>query len=124
MYVNNCNFCGRVTRTVALSEHGGTERVQFSIALNRPGREKAHYLKCVAWGERARNIHQIIQPGQEVYVTGELELRHFRDEGDGSDRRDIFLTIKEFSAGIQPRESAPRAAAIRKPFPPIKREDI
>ncbi len=124
MYINNCNFCGRVTRTVVLSEHGGVQRAQFSIALNKPKREKAQYLKCVAWGERAHNIHQIIRPGQEIYVTGELDLRPFRDEEDGSNRRDIFLTIKEFSAGIQPRESVPRAAAIRKPFPPIKREDI
>ncbi len=121
MYINNCSFCGRVTKDTQLVEHGGIPRAQFTIALNKPNRKQAHYLKCVAWGERAQNIHQILQRGQEVFVCGEIELRWFQDDKDGVDKVDTFLTVKEFSAGVQGRESIGKNVGIRKPFPPIKK---
>jgi len=121
MYINNCNFCGRVTKDVQISEHSGVSRAQFTIALNKPNRDQAQYLKCVAWGERAQHVHQILQRGQEVLVCGEIELRHFKDGRDGIDKVDTFLTVREFSAGVQGRESIGKNVGIRKPFPPIKK---
>ncbi|RLC09096.1 MAG: hypothetical protein DRI24_22345 [Deltaproteobacteria bacterium] len=126
MYVNNCSFCGRISGAIELREIKGSYRGQFLLGMNKPGRDKAEYIKCVAWNEVAQNIHKHMASGREIHVSGEMSARSFV-RSDESYGKDYYLTVGVWSAGPRPTEEDHQSSrttsggnvGVKKPFTPI-----
>lgn len=95
-YVNNYQCCGRLVAEPRLDRTGRAPRVNFTLALNKPGAPHPFYIDCVAWGERALHLADSCSRGTEVNLSGELETSTFCD-ARGSWHKATCLVIERFS---------------------------
>lgn len=102
MYVNHFLCCGRLVATPEMRDHKGSSYAKFSIALNKPKSETV-YLDCIAWGQSGSFLAQYARKGQEVFLSGELDIHSYEDK-QGVRRRSLTLAVKECSLGSPPRE--------------------
>lgn len=114
-YVNNYQCCGRVTKEPQI-DPSGSFRIKFTIALNRPGQQRAFYIDCVGWGGIAERLAEAIQRGTEIFVSGEIETSSFQD-GRGSWHKATSLRVEKYSITEGAKENI-REAKLRSPHPP------
>lgn len=98
MYVNNFNCCGRLVAHPQVTQNNGNPFVTFTLALNKPKKPEAMYVDCIAWGPRGAAIAEYYRKGQELHITGEIELGSYVDR-EGIRRKSISVTIEKFSGG-------------------------
>jgi len=110
-YINQFNCCGRLTGSPKL-EPEKKERVNFTIALNKPGR-RAYYIDCVVWGPRAKILAAAGNKGDQLFLSGEIETNTYQDER-GSWHRGVVLRVEDFSI-LRGESPAP----VQKLKPPI-----
>ncbi|MDE2141190.1 MAG: single-stranded DNA-binding protein [Elusimicrobia bacterium] len=81
--INEAHVAGRLTNSVTAKDYGeGKNRVQFSIAVPRPGSRKegqpdADFITITGWGAIAKQCEGL-KKGDGVEVTG--RLRTWEDE--------------------------------------------
>jgi len=117
MYANNCMFIGRLTSDPELTKGEVADRVNFTLALNPPGKDEGMYLRCVAWNEMAHKIVSSCHRGCEISVQGELDISTYNDRKyPDMKRTGVSLKISSFSVGSLPGRNK---AAVKMPDPPI-----
>lgn len=77
------NVGGEVTNSVTPNGH---ENIKFSVAVNekRGGNDTTTWLRCTAWGSRAKGLTTLAQSGgfasgAQVVVAGTLTSREYQD---------------------------------------------
>lgn len=95
---NKVIITGRLTRPADLkTTPSGTYVSNFSIAVNKRKKvnnnwvDFVHYVDCVYWGDRAKNIHPYLGKGQQLNVTGELEQNRWEQDGQKRSKIEIFV---------------------------------
>jgi single-strand DNA-binding protein len=94
----------------------GSTVVNFSIAsTNRwtdklTGEPKEHtdWLDVVAYGKTAELIHQFVQPGGRIYLTGDFETGSFVNQ-DQQRVKTVRLVVSDFTALDKPDAANTRA---------------
>lgn len=115
-YVNTATIGGYLVGEPELKYTGSGKPVtNFTVALNRPGKERPDYISCVAWGDRAQTISAYGKKGQEISVTGELESSTWKDR-HGTNHTTTKVVVERFNLGAMPRSAE---VSIRRPRPPI-----
>ena len=118
MYANNCIFIGRLVSDPSLVQGEAEDRVNFTLALNPPGKNSPMYLSCVAWNDTAHHIVSVCGKGCEVSVQGELDISTYTEKKQPQVKRKSFsLKVNNFSVGTR---STKVKAAVKLPNPPIK----
>lgn len=83
MDLNKCFFSGRLTADPDLrTTNSGVSFCRFTIAINRrrkDAEEKADFIPCVAWRERADFIGKYFRKGMAIFVEGELQQDSYTD---------------------------------------------
>ncbi|MBX9937683.1 MAG: single-stranded DNA-binding protein [Candidatus Obscuribacterales bacterium] len=76
MSVNNVVLVGRVSREPeARYFESGKKKVDFSIALQRPTKEKqVDFIDVRAWGDQVDTVNQYVRKGDMVGIIGRLEV--------------------------------------------------
>ena len=79
--MNNFSFTGRLTHDSELkTTASGLSILSFSVANNTGfgDKQKTNYVNCALFGKRAEGrLKDYLKKGQEVAVTGELNLNKF-----------------------------------------------
>ena len=85
--MNNFSFTGRLTRDAeSRTTPSGLAILKFSVANNTGfgEKQKTNYINCALFGKHAEGgLKNILSKGQEVAVTGELNLNEFTKQ-DGT----------------------------------------
>lgn len=63
--------------------------------------QKANFLKVTAWGNQGRTIAQYARKGTELYITGRLEQRSYKN-GAGATVYDVSIVVEHFDFGSKP----------------------
>lgn len=91
--MNVFNGIGRLTKDVDLRySQAGTAVARFSIAINRPfknknGEQEVDFINCIAFGKRAETIAQYVKKGHRIGITGSVQTGSYEKEG-----RTIYTT--------------------------------
>lgn len=101
MYINSFQGCGNLVADPELHYYETTPYTKFTLALNKPRADRPIYIDCIAWGKAGEIIVEYYRKGQEMYASGELDIRSYSDR-EGITRKSITLKIKEFSGGRTP----------------------
>ena len=91
---------GRVTADLALqTSHGGTEYVQFNVAVNKGFGEQEHanFYQCVLFGKAASRIANAgVRKGSLLFLTGDLDLVEYTRR-DGSKGMTAKIAVYEWN---------------------------
>lgn len=111
-YVNQFTCCGRIAHTPKL-EQGNHERVNFVVALNKPGLDRPYYMDCVIWGNIAKPFSEVAQLGEEIFLVGEIETSKYVD-GKGSWHKGVVLRVEKYT--LLGGGRAPLSAKLKPPI--------
>jgi single-strand DNA-binding protein len=87
------------------------------IAVNRPGAKKddgqePDWFKIEVWGEKAQAFADGVRKGQLVDVTGRVRTEQWPDRNTGEVRRQLCITVEQWSpVNVPARAAAPAATA-------------
>lgn len=89
---------GRLTANPELKQTpNGTMVCQFSVAVNRRGKEQAtDFINCVAWKERAEFLAKYFRKGSSICIVGELQVRQWKDN-NGNNRYTTEVLVSEIN---------------------------
>lgn len=96
--MNNHTIHGRLVRDPELTPRpnsDSSDRVNFTIAVDRRFGDESDFFDCVAFGKRAEVIHKYFKKGQEIIVWGEGQI-HAYEGKDGVKRRSYSIFTEGF----------------------------
>lgn len=117
---NKVILMGNLTRDPELrTTTSGQSVCAFGIAVNRSWKnsdgetqEAVDYIDCVAWAKAGEIIHQYMQKGRPLLVSGRLSYRTW--DQDGQKRSKVEVVVEDFNfigSGGGSDESASSAPA-------------
>lgn len=80
--LNNITLMGRLVRDPELRiTPNGTSVTSFTVAVNRDfDREKTDFIDAVAWRQTAEFVEKHFRKGQQIAITGSLQIRDWTDK--------------------------------------------
>lgn len=83
--MNKVILMGRLTRNPELKQlASGTLVANFTLAVSRrfksEGQPEADFIPIVAWGKTAEFVNNYFKKGQQVAVTGRIQVRNWEDK--------------------------------------------
>jgi len=95
--MNQINLIGRTTKPPELRHtQSGTSVTSFTLAVDRPrskDREKeTDFIDCVAWRNTAEFIAKYFAKGQQMAITGRLQIRDYTDK-EGNKRKAAEVVV-------------------------------
>ncbi len=125
--INLVVLTGRLTRKPELKyTTQGRALATFHIAQNRRKKEGDNWVEdtifindITAWGKTAEIIQQYVDKGDQIIITGRLDIDEW--ETDGQKRRKMKITVTQFSFGAKKGQTG--SGAGRSPSGPQKPPD-
>ena len=96
--MNNHTIHGRLTRDPELTPRANSDssdRVNFTVAVDRRYGDETDFFDCVCFGKRAEVIHKYFKKGQEIVVSGEGQIHQYEGK-DGIKRRSYSIMVSDF----------------------------
>ena len=96
--MNNHTIHGRLVRDPELTPRRNSEssdRVNFTVAVDRRFGDESDFFDCVAFGKRAEVIDKFFKKGQEIIVTGEGHINSYEGK-DGVKRKSYSIFVEGF----------------------------
>src|SRR5690625_450646 len=80
--INNFVGIGRTTADVEMKyAQTGTAIVNFTLAITRRfDRERADFIRCVAFKKTAELIAQYVKKGHQIGIEGSIQTGHYEDK--------------------------------------------
>lgn len=116
--MNNVTLVGRLTKDPEQRTAGETEITRFSIAVNRPfknkdGEYEADFLNCVAFGKTGDFIGKYFAKGMAIGLIGRIQTGSYvNQEGRKIYTTDIVTDSAEF---VESKKNDPSASDNMKP---------
>ena len=97
---NKVTVGGRVANDIELkSTSNGIPTCSFSVAVNRrrtsDGEQKADFIRCRAWREKAETICRYFRKGSSICIVGALQQSNWTDS-NGEKRFGYDVLVDEF----------------------------
>lgn len=116
-YMNDIRFLGRAVAPAEVKEIGKDSKVAtFRLVANRRIKrrdgeytEKATFIDCEAWGQRAEYVGQYVKKGTPVLVRGQLETDEWTTS-EGQKRSKLKIYCDQVQAE-RPREAVAAGAS-------------
>lgn len=107
--LNNWIGTGRITRDLEVKNRSGTDILNFSIAVERPfknkqGERETDFIDIVAFNRTAVNITQYFKKGDGIGIVGRIQTRSY----ENNEGRKIYVTeviAESFDFQIQNKDS-------------------
>jgi single-strand DNA-binding protein len=90
---------GRLTRDPELTPRktsDGSDRVNYTVAVDRRYGDETEFFDCVAFGKRAETIDKFFRKGQEIICWGEGQIHKYPDKNGGPDRKSYSIFVEGF----------------------------
>ena len=94
MSMNHVSLLGRLTKAPdARRTSEGTAVTSFTLAVDRDyQKDTVDFIDCVAWRQTAEFAAKYLDKGRAVAVTGQLQIREWKDK-DGKNRRNAEVIV-------------------------------
>lgn len=96
--MNNHTIHGRLVRDPELTPRknsDSSDRVNFTIAVDRRFGDETDFIDCVAFGKTAELIDKWMQKGREIIVWGEGHINSYTDR-NGVKRKSYSIFVDGF----------------------------
>ena len=96
--MNNHTIHGRLVRDPELTPRknsDSSDRVNFTVAVDRRFGDEADFIDCVAFGKTAELIDKWMQKGREIIVWGEGHINSYTDR-NGVKRKSYSIFVDGF----------------------------
>lgn len=96
--MNNHIIHGRLVRDPELTPRKnseGSDRVNFTVAVDRRFGDESDFFDCVAFGKRAETIDKYFKKGQEIITWGEGHINSYEDR-NGVKRKSYSIFVEGF----------------------------
>ncbi len=104
--LNRITLIGRLTRDPELKTTStGKTLVEFSIAVNKRGRDGADFFYVKAWEKTGNYVNEYLEKGRLVAVDGRLETNQY--EKDGKQVTSYFVTADNVNGLDRPKDDKP-----------------
>jgi single-strand DNA-binding protein len=104
--LNRITLIGRLTRDPELKTTStGKTLVEFSIAVNKRGRDGADFFYVKAWEKTGNYVKEYLEKGRLVAVDGRLETNQY--EKDGKQVTSYFVTADNVNGLDRPKDDKP-----------------
>jgi len=111
-YLNEVRFLGRSVKDAELKNVGESRVTTFRLVSNRRIKkrdgnyeEKATYIDCEVWNQRADYASQYVKKGTVVMVRGQLETDEWTSK-EGQKRSKLKIYASEIQAERPPQDPA------------------
>lgn len=99
--MNRFDLLGRLTKDVELSKAGEVSVARFTVAVNRPYKNKAgeretDFIQVKAWRELAENLSKFVKKGDLVRIEGRVETSNYEKDGEKKYVTEFVATDAEF----------------------------
>ena len=99
--MNKITLLGRLTKDVELKLIGDRPLAEFSLAVNRKyknaqGERETDFFNCKLWGKTAETLQQHTMKGQQLLVSGRVEIRTFTNQ-EGQNVRSLKSSLKNLT---------------------------
>lgn len=116
MSINHVAITGNLTREPELrSTQGGTAVLSFGIAVNDRRKNASgqwedvpNFFECVAFGNRATALSDILTKGMKVSVAGKLHYSSWEKDGQKHSKVDIIANDVELMQNRKPQQEQTR----------------
>ena len=83
--MNRFELIGNLTKDIELTKAGEASLAEFSLAVNRPYKNKggervADFIRVKAWRETAENLAKYAKKGEKLYVEGEINTSTYEKD--------------------------------------------
>lgn len=99
MNINNITIVGRLTSDPELTHIGekNTAKTELKVAVNRIGqKDKTDFIPVVVFGTQAENANKYLIKGQEVGVTGSLQIDTWKKDDKWYSKAYVFASSVQF----------------------------
>ena len=96
--MNNHTIHGRLVRDPELTPRpnsDSSDRINFTVAVDRRYGDETDFFDCVAFGKRAEVIDKYFVKGQEIIVSGEGHIHSYEDK-NGVKRKSYSIMVSDF----------------------------
>ena len=96
--MNNHTIHGRLVRDPELTPRknsDSSDRVNFTVAVDRRYGDETDFFDCVCFGKRAEVIQKYFVKGQEIIVWGEGQIHSYEDK-NGVKRKSYSIFVEGF----------------------------
>lgn len=95
----NASVLGTIGNDPDLKNVGNSEVTTFSLAIDRYRRKvkETLWIKIEAWGNAAKTLHQYAKKGDQICLSGDLDVQEWDDRKSGEKRSQIVLKVSHFS---------------------------
>ena len=112
--MNNHIIHGRLVRDPELTPRRnseGSDRVNFTVAVDRRFGDESDFFDCVAFGKRAETIDKYFKKGQEIITWGEGHINSYEDR-NGVKRKSYSIFVEGFDFCGSRKDNGQAAAQI------------
>lgn len=128
--MNNVNIIGRVVKDAELSRIGdkNTPKTSFTLAVERSFQKDKNnkvvdFIPCVLIG-RGETLHEYLNKGKKIAVTGELHIDNYEKEGQKRSFTSISVDRLEFlDSSSQKNNESQNNSQANDDFPDIAKFD-
>lgn len=120
LFVNQINLIGRAVKDADVKKVGDSTVASFRLVNNRlikkknnEKEEKATYVDCEAWAQKADYAAERVKKGAVVYISGRLESDEWNDKKTGEKRSRLKIYVEN----LQVDTKAGEGGGARKPKP-------
>ena len=92
--MNKVILKGRITKDIEVryTQTTNVAVTSFSVAVDRPTKQgeekKTDFINCVAYSKTAEFVSKYFQKGQEILLTGRIQIRNYDDK----DGKKVYVT--------------------------------
>lgn len=120
MNINNITIAGRLVNDPEMSTIGekNTAKAEFKVAVSRIGqKDKTDFIPVVVFGTQAENCKKYLIKGQEVGVTGSLQIDTWKKDDKWYSKAYVFADSVQFGAKPNGSNSAEAPVDAGEPEP-------
>ena len=110
--MNNHTIHGRLVRDPELTPRKNSDtsdRVNFTVAVDRRFGDETDFIDCVAFGKTAELIDKWMSKGREIIVWGEGHIHSYTDK-NGVKRKSYSISVDSIFAVVSRTANPPQRA--------------
>lgn len=97
--MNTVNIIGNLTKEPELRHTSDNKPVcGFCVAV-AAGKDKAYFIDCVAWGDKADQIAKYFHKGDKIGINGMITTRTYEHEGQNRKVTEVTVLGFDFCNG-------------------------
>lgn len=113
--MNNVTIIGNITKDLEIRLTSDSRPVlSFCVAVSAGG-DKADFIDCVAWGDKAQKIQQNFKKGDKIGISGMIKTRMYEQDGKNRKATEVTVLGFDFCNGRKPEPVATSKAESEAP---------